>query len=304
MTTLERASRGLLACVALLTISVAGTRAFALCASDSECDDGLFCNGTETCNLLTQLCEAGTAASCGLGAADPECNDASCVDPTGCIVTPRIDGFGCLDDDVCTTSDICQNGVCVGMGGADSDGDGFCDIEETAAQCHADDAAEIPYQSNVYSGGRGNSGGEILLTFRSPNDRDVRISTNPSCAVAGQCNLVTGFCTSGKVSDPCDADSDCNQPLRTCRIVLNYAGVPDLGQQLQDRRPAFSVVLKIPRYEGMDLTSVYEPVTPGCSRKVDVTLPADFVRASLRFKARGTTAGKRRTDRDRVKFIE
>jgi hypothetical protein len=34
------------------------------CTTDPECDDGLVCNGSETCNLGTMGCEGGTPVSC------------------------------------------------------------------------------------------------------------------------------------------------------------------------------------------------------------------------------------------------
>jgi hypothetical protein len=272
------------------------------CVSDAECDDGLACNGMETCDS-NNTCQPGTPPTCTLGGADPQCNDAACVEPTGCVVTPRIDGFGCEDNDVCTTHDICMGGVCVGTDGGDSDGDGFCDAQEVQAQCNPNDPAEIPAQPNVYSGGRGNSGGEILLTFRAPADRDVSVATNAICTTAGQCDLASGLCASGKVADTCTLDSDCDQPPSTCRIVANFGGVPDLGLQLPgDRKSGFEVGLKVAGIPLIDLTPDFLPVTPGCTRKVDVTLPGQFKRATMRFRIRGTTAGRRRTDRDRIRF--
>jgi len=298
-----QAAQGLLGCTLALVLTLVSASAYGqTCTSSAECDDGLICNGSEICDT-NQTCQPGTPPTCGLGNAEPQCNVAECIEPTGCVVTPLIDGFGCLDDDACTAQDICIGGVCVGIEGADTDGDGYCDAEEAQFQCDPNDAAVIPPQANVYSGGRGNSGGEVLLTFRSPSDRDVRLSTNASCTPTGQCNLTTGLCETGKVADPCVANSDCNQPPDTCRIVANYAGVPDLGQMYpQDRRSAFEVTLKVAKLPKVDLTPNFSPVSPGCSRKVDVLLPSSFTRASLRFRIRGTTSGKRRTDRDRIKF--
>lgn len=265
---------GLVAAVGLALLVALG-RPAAACTSDAECDDGELCNGPEICGF-GGICEPGI---------------------------PMIDGFRCADDDICTTSDICIGGVCVGTGGADSDGDGYCDAAEAQALCNPNDAAEIPLQANVYSGGRSNSGGEVLTTFRAPADRDVLMATDPSCTPNGTCSLATGLCTSGKVADPCVADAECNQAPNTCRIVMNYAGVPDLGQDIGERRPAFAVTMKVARLEGQDLTAAFQPVSPGCTRKVDVVLPGSFTRASLKLTVRGTTAGKRRVDRDRINFI-
>jgi hypothetical protein len=54
------------------------------CTSNADCDDGVFCNGTETCNTSTNECQAGTP---------PDCND----------------GVGCTDDSCDTTADACVN---------------------------------------------------------------------------------------------------------------------------------------------------------------------------------------------------
>jgi hypothetical protein len=241
------------------------------------------------------LAQCVTDADCSAFA--DQCNDAACVEPAGtCIATPKIDGFGCDDGDRCTPNDACVGGVCIGSGGGDADGDGYCDIEEIQALCNPDDAQEIPPQPNVYSGGRRNSPGEVLLAFHAPNDRDVTLATSASCATAGVCGAVTRFCTGGKIGDPCHADGDCNQPTHTCRIIVNYAGVPDLLLR--------EVSLKLRRQPRQDLTTGFLPATPGCSRKVDLALPAGFKRGTLRLKASGTTGARFRTDRDRIMYRE
>ena len=257
-----------------------------VCFLDQECLPGSFCID----NFCTP-CDDGN--SCTMDT----CPGRSCAH------TPR-SGAACDDGNACTTNDICLNGVCVGMGGADTDGDGFCDSTEAQAQCNAADPAEIPAQANVYAGGYSNTPGEVLLTFRSPTDRDVHVSTNASCATAGACNLATGLCMSGKIADPCATNAECNEPPQTCRVIVNSAGVPDVGQQMpQDKRPAFEVMLKVAHQPAVDLTASFRPTTPGCSRKVDLTLPSSFTRAITRFRIRGTTAGKRRVDNDKIRFL-
>ncbi|MCK6556505.1 hypothetical protein L6Q96_18290 [Candidatus Binatia bacterium] len=270
-----RVGRGIAATAAMLIFLLTAVGVAAACTSDAECDDGELCNGIETCGP-GQTCQPGT---------------------------PMVDGFRCEDDDICTTSDVCEGGVCVGTGGADTDADGYCDAAEQQVSCNPLDPAEIPLQANVFSGGRSQSGGEVLLAFRAPSDRDVSVATNPICATSGTCHLATGLCTAGKVADPCLTDTDCNQPANTCRLVVNYAGVPDLGVQLPgERRPAFSVTLKVARMEAQDLSAAFTPITPGCTRKVDVVLPPVFTRGAVKLIARGTTAGRRRSDRDRLNF--
>jgi hypothetical protein len=51
------------------------------CTSNSECDDGIICNGEETCNVETGECEAGTPPPCNDGT---ECTLGYCDPSTGC----------------------------------------------------------------------------------------------------------------------------------------------------------------------------------------------------------------------------
>jgi hypothetical protein len=206
--------------------------------------------------------------------------------------------MACDDGNACTQADSCQGGVCIGDNvGADTDGDGYCDDQEVAAGCDPDDAQEIPPQANVYSGGRGSSGGEILLTYRAPVGPTVMPASDPSCTTtAGTCTF--GFCSGGKVSDPCNVNTDCNQSPDTCRIVINYAKTDDLTLLLASLRISTRPV----QVQDLNVEPIFKPVTPGCSRKVDITLPSGFKRATLKLKASGTTTGKLKKDRDTVKY--
>ena len=140
-----------------------------------------------------------------------------------------------------------------------------------------------------------NTGGEILLTFRAPSGSKITPATDPSCTTtAGVCTL--GFCTTGKVSDPCVTSSQCNQPAGMCRVVINYAGTPDLT--------LVSAMRRVTGQPAQDVIPAFSPVTPGCTRKVDLSLPTGFRRALLRLKATGTTNGRLKKDRDKIKYRE
>jgi uncharacterized protein DUF11/slime mold repeat-containing protein len=264
-------------------------------ANGTTCSDSLACNGVERCEA--GICVPGTPVDCsGLG---NQCNYGTCVEPSGtCAATPKIDGFACNDGNACTINDRCKSGVCIaGVNSGDSDGDGYCDAQEVAAQCNPDDPREIPSQPNVFAGGRIQTRGQILLTYATPSQRDIDPATDASCAAAGACNPVTHFCTSGRIADPCGADSDCTPAVNTCRIVINYAAVPDLT--LSD------VTWKVRRHPRISLLADFLPATPGCSRKVDVQLPLPgFKRANLRLKAKGTTGIRVGRDRDWIRYKE
>jgi hypothetical protein len=82
------------------------------CQGDGDCDDGLFCNGAETCNLGTGACEAGTAPDCGdgVGCTNDSCNEAT----DGCDNVPDdglcANGLFCDGDEVCSPAAGCQDG--------------------------------------------------------------------------------------------------------------------------------------------------------------------------------------------------
>ena len=87
----------------------------AVCASDADCDDGLFCNGPETCDPAD-----GAAGADGCVAGESPCAD------------------GCDE-----ASDTCD-GSC-----ADADGDGVEDAACGGSDCDDDDANRFPGNPEV-----------------------------------------------------------------------------------------------------------------------------------------------------------
>lgn len=76
------------------------------CTVAADCDDGLVCNGTETC--VGHACQAGAAVNC-----DDSCNTGACNEPGGtCTAAPKPDGTQC------NTGDTCQAGVCTSSTGS------------------------------------------------------------------------------------------------------------------------------------------------------------------------------------------
>jgi len=242
---------GLLFLGLTLAIIIAPGPAALACTQDLDCDDGVACNGAESCDVPAGTCQPGVAVDCSL-LADP-CNDAACVEPgSTCAVTPKVDGFRCDDGYRCTSEDACQSGVCVGGGGGDSDGDGYCDSEEVQVGCDPEDVAQIPAQPNLYSGGSSANPGEILLTFRAPGNGAVGLASDSTCTTTGECNVATNFCASGRIADPCASDSDCNQAAGTCRIVVTYGSISDLLLS--------GATLKIPRRKAIDIQQTFDPL--------------------------------------------
>ena len=61
------------------------------CNSDADCDNGLFCDGSEVCDLNTNTCEPGPEVCTGQGQTCDETTD-QCVDPVcNMIVTKTAD---------------------------------------------------------------------------------------------------------------------------------------------------------------------------------------------------------------------
>lgn len=106
------------------------------CLADTDCDDALFCNGPESCDVIIGQCLPGTPPTCDLGDADPQCNVAACDQAFGCVAIPVSDGTTCDLGTLCSVSETCVSGACVaGPGAGDSDGDGICDADDTCADC-------------------------------------------------------------------------------------------------------------------------------------------------------------------------
>jgi hypothetical protein len=79
---------------------------------DQNCNDGLFCNGVETCHP-TLDCQAGTAIDCSVF--DDTCEAGVCNDDFNvCVTEAANEGQVCDDGDVCTDTDRCRSGVCRG----------------------------------------------------------------------------------------------------------------------------------------------------------------------------------------------
>jgi len=93
------------------------------CTVDAECDDGLTCNGAETCG--GGICGSGAPPDCS-GAGD-ECNAGGCEEPGVCVPLPLPDGTPCGAAVSCSAGNQCSGGACTAD---DSDGDLVCDADE------------------------------------------------------------------------------------------------------------------------------------------------------------------------------
>ncbi|MCK6551429.1 hypothetical protein L6R52_36675, partial [Myxococcota bacterium] len=90
------------------------------------CTDGSACTVYDHC--IAGSCTPGQPAEC---TALDGCHEASCDPAVGCVNTALPDGTTCDDADLCTTSDLCLAGTCVGASPltcvADQCNTGVCD---------------------------------------------------------------------------------------------------------------------------------------------------------------------------------
>ncbi len=149
-----------------------------------DCDDDLFCTGTESCNTDTGACEA-TGDPCAADVDNPICDEDNdvcvaeeCVDDVDCD-----DTVACTDDtctaSVCTSTDNCTGGemcdmvadagTCVECLTSDDCGAGF--ICTAANVCEGTDPPftfDLTIASDTFTGGTGND------TFNGPASSDIQ----------------------------------------------------------------------------------------------------------------------------------
>ena len=196
------------------------------CTVDADCDDGAFCNGTETCNAGS--CKAGTAVSCddGVSCTVDSCNEGS--DSCDNVATNSLcdnglfcDGsetcnatLGCqagsapnCDDGVSCTVDSCNEGSDSCDNAPDDsacDNGLFCDGAET---CNAATGCETG--SDPCAGGFCDEVGDICFECNVDADCD----DGAFCNGTETCNA--GSCQAG--SDPCPGQS-CDEGGDICVV--------------------------------------------------------------------------------------
>ncbi len=215
------------------------------CQTNGDCDDGLFCNGAETCNTGTGQCQAGTPPNCndGVACTDDSCNESTdscnnvpnygncsdglfcngsetCHATLGCQAgsPPNCnDGVACTDDSCNESTDSCNN---VPNNGNCSDGL-FCNGSET---CHATLGCQAGSPPNCNDG--------VACTDDSCNestDSCNNVANNANCDDALFCNgaetcHATLGCQAG--SDPCPGQS-CNESTDQCVACITNGDCDD-----------------------------------------------------------------------------
>lgn len=167
-------------------------------ANGTACDDGLFCNGDDTCQQGECLVHGTDPCAGNLGDADADCSE-SCDESTDSCTARDTNGSACDDGLFCTESDTCFNGGCLGLGtpcaGAVGDGDADCSesCDESTRSCTANDAEGVPCSDGLYCDGE------------------------DSCDGAGNCSAHTGDPCAGRAGDgDADCSESCNEASASC----------------------------------------------------------------------------------------
>jgi hypothetical protein len=172
------------------------------CTKDADCSDGNACNGTETCNLKTLTCVAGTAVSCA--AASDACNTGVCNPADGkCTAQPKPNGTTCTDGNACTQTDACQSGRCVGANPV------ACPAPD---QCH---------NTRVCNSGTGACSNPPKGTGTLCND-GLFCTSGDACNAAGVCTGSAVVCNDGIActTDACtEAAGRCVSTPTTCQCT-------------------------------------------------------------------------------------
>jgi hypothetical protein len=152
------------------------------CMSDAECSDLDPCNGEETCNRTTGICQPGRPPTCDDGV---PCTLDSCIPGSGCFTT--------------TSPERCFDGVDNDCNGAADCGDPVCAARPECGGC-------IPTSPSE----RG------CFDFLDDDCDGFFDCTDPDCAMAPECRCVpvadAERACADFVDDDCDGQPDCLDP--------------------------------------------------------------------------------------------
>ncbi|MCH7870986.1 MAG: S8 family serine peptidase [Planctomycetes bacterium] len=219
------------------------------CTGDPDCDDGLFCNGSETC--VGGSCQAGTAVDCsdGIGCTDDSCNEVTHSCDSTANNANCDDGLFCNGSETCDSALDCQAGIAVncddGVGCTDdscNEGTDSCDNVANDASCDngvfCDGAETCDAVFDCQGGSPPSCDDGVGCTDDSCNgatDSCDNVPNDANCPDDGQFCNGTESCDSGadcvSSGDPCTGGDVCNEATDTCDpSTCNNNGTCDAGE--------------------------------------------------------------------------
>lgn len=219
--------------------------------NNTACNDGLYCNGTETCHA-TQGCKPGTAITCSDGVA---CTTDACNEATdSCSYTPNNaacnDNQYCNGVEVCNLTQGCKPGTAVNCSDgiacttdACNESNDTCTHKPVNSSCndgqYCNGVETCSATQGCVAGTAPNCNDNVACTTDScneTNDTCVNTTNNAACSDGQYCNgaetcHATQGCKPGTApncadSVPCTVDA-CNEANDTCTHTVNNAACND-----------------------------------------------------------------------------
>jgi hypothetical protein len=198
--------------------------------TDNLCDDGLWCNGAETCNAILD-CQPGTPPDCsdGIGCTVDSCNEAT----DSCKNIPKDencdDGLFCNGQEICDPINDCivdavpcpgqmcdeNTGACVDcLVDADCDDGTWCNGVETCVSgtCQPGTPPDCSWMGNQCNDGYCDEEGDQCVA--APKADGLACDDGDVCLIGETCQ--SGVCTGGVApdcsgtGDQCNADNTCD----------------------------------------------------------------------------------------------
>ena len=220
-----------------------GTDSCDYVANNANCDDGLFCNGAESCSA-TLDCRAGTAPNCddGVGCTDDSCNEGTDSCDNIANNASCDDGLFCNGSETCNATLDCQAGSDPCPGQICDEATDTCNDCTTNGDC--DDGlfcngAESCVGGSCLAGTAVNCGDGVGCSDDSCNegtDSCDNVANNANCDDGLFCNgaetcNATLDCQAGTAPN-CDdsvacTDDSCNEGTDSCDNIANNANCDD-----------------------------------------------------------------------------
>jgi len=169
----------------------------------AACDDGIFCNGLDTC--MSGVCQGHAGNPCPGADGDSNCKE-SCSESSHACTADDPNGANCDDGVFCNGHDACQTGNCSSHAGDPCSGQGECKdmCNEKSANC-------------------------LSPAGTSCSDTDNNVCTSNVCNGNGFC-VVDGLIPDGT---PCPDDLFCNGQEECVAGVCRSLRLPCFGPSLQ-----------------------------------------------------------------------
>ena len=198
--------------------------AWAMCATDTDCQDGLFCNGEETCDPMNANADSeGCVASTVFPSPDDgiDCTFDSCDE--GADETDNMGSFKNVEDNgACDDMDPCTADVCTAGTGCSSTVIG-CTIDETCYldtdlnpfnSCQVCDIAQS--ETDWTATNAGNQCADPSCSADGASIQAASICDDQGGCIPGDATLCTNGCNEAICRDECSSDDDC--PSGWCNL--------------------------------------------------------------------------------------